>query len=122
MVSSLAGKVLELGDRDVGGSWGSPQSTAPALGMSGMTASGFQTSIQNNASPRAPHCETQHKQYVPSLLLKEKTIFWVMPPSPSLKPGKDGEGAALSPGLSTHLCSLLCIITCNLYATLLEKH
>lgn len=99
------------------------ESTAAVLGMSGPTASGFQTPIRNNTSPpRPPSCKTQHKQYVHSLLLKEKIIFWVMSLPPSLKRGKDGEGSGLSPGLSTHLSSLLFIIKCNLYTTLLEKH
>lgn len=35
--------------------------------------------------------------------------------TPSLKPDKDGEGSGLSPGLSTHLGSLLHISTFNLW-------
>lgn len=39
--------------------------------------SGVQTPIQNNLS--TPTLQTQHKQCVHSLLLKEKIVLWVMP-------------------------------------------
>ena len=108
---------------DAGGSRGSPSSRGEHSSSPG--ADCFSVSNPNpnqHFSPRPPRCKTQHKQYVHPLFFKEKIIFWVMPLPPSLKPGKDGEGSRLSPGLSTLLGSLLCIITCNLYATLLEKH
>lgn len=94
----------------------SQRSTAAILGMSGLTASGSKTTF---LPPW--RCKTQHKQHVLSLLLKKENYF-LGNASPSLKPGKYGEGSGLSPRLSIHLSSLFCIITCNLYTTLLKKH